>query len=58
MLRKQPKLHGERRRLPTCRKGRAPLSEEKEPKLHERNEGAEDKGRFTRASLLTRRFLQ
>jgi hypothetical protein len=35
---KRPKRHGEREQLRICREGRAPLSEKKEPKLHERNE--------------------
>jgi hypothetical protein len=36
-LRKPPKLHGERERLRICRKRRVPLSEKKEPRLHEKN---------------------
>jgi hypothetical protein len=57
-LRKLPKLHGEKERLPTYRKGRAPLSGKKAPRLHGRNEAAEGKGRFRCTSLLMRRFSQ
>src|SRR5207245_3225723 len=55
-LRKQQKLHGERERSRICRKGRVPLSEKKEPRLHERDQT--DKGRFRCSSLLMQCFLR
>ena len=55
-LRKRPRLHSERERLRICREGRVPLSEKKEPRLHERDQT--DKGRFRCSSLLMQCFLR
>jgi hypothetical protein len=57
-LRKRAKLHGERERLRIYRKARAALSEKKGPRLQERNETAQDKGRFSSSSLLMQYRLQ
>jgi len=57
-LRKRAKLHGERERLRIYRKARAAFSEKKGPRLQERNETAQDKGRFSSSSLLMQCRLQ